>query len=140
MPAEPASPQARPRPSPTPPARAVKSHPGGGGSHLHPAGRSTMPACRVGLLVAALLLGLLLLGFPPVTSEWGRRPEGRARSARTEPGGGVAFLLAGEMRILGVEVGRLMTKLFGSLVAKGGDPWSLGCGVQSAGGKETTED
>ncbi|KAF6285078.1 WAP four-disulfide core domain 2 [Rhinolophus ferrumequinum] len=27
-----------------------------------------MPACRVGLLVAALLLGLLLLGFPPVTS------------------------------------------------------------------------
>lgn len=86
VPAEPASPQARPRPYPTPPAGAVKSHPGGGGSHLHPAGRSTMPACRVGLLVAALLLGLLLLGFPPVTSEWGRERAGAQRAGPGAPG------------------------------------------------------
>lgn len=64
--------------------------------------------------------------------EAGRPAEGSPGRERRDPAG-VASLRAGEMGIPGAEVGRLV-------VPKGGAPWSLGWGVQSAGGGKTTED
>lgn len=105
----------------------------------------TMPACHyLGHLVGTLLLGLPLplpLLWPQVSGAGrGLFQEGAEPGA---PGGSWQRLsLSGdrEMKIPGLEMGRPMkTKMRVSLVPKGGDPWTVGCEVQCAGGGETTE-
>lgn len=105
---------ARPRPCPPPPARAIKSpQPGDLGSHLHPAGRSTMTPRRYGLL-AALLLGLLLR-FAAVPGE----REGEAGPGRPGEPQRRSLSAGWRSRGSGAEVGRPMkTKNWGSLVLK----------------------
>lgn len=107
---------ARPRPCPPPPRppRAIKSpQPGDRGSHLHPAGRSTMTPSRYGLL-AALLLGLLLR-FAAVPGE----REGEAGPGRPGEPQRRSLSAGWRSRGSGAEVGRPMkTKNWGSLVLK----------------------
>lgn len=103
-----------------------------------------MPTCRAVLPVATLILGLLLLGFPPATGEWGRERSSAQRAGPGAPGAGHTCSLSGGLEkwgFLGWKWGRLMrTKIWGPLVPKGGDPWNLGCEVLSAGDREATED
>lgn len=94
-----------------------------------------MTTCRRGLLAAALLLGLLLLGFFPGTSEWGRERPGQERQDAPGPRDG-----AGRRRSLSAgwrsgvpeeEVGRrIKTKIWGAMVSK-----VVTLGVQGVGSK-----
>lgn len=95
-------------------ARTVKSpHPDHSRSHLHPAGRSTMTAGRLGPLVAPLFLGLVLLSFHLSTGAWSRR-RFAWRARQGTPGGS----RAGEVRFPGWKWGN-------SGRLKLGGPWCM---------------